>query len=479
MYILGFGGTHFPPGLLSISSPLPQSTLMGQGSSAPPPPQIRLPISPDTTFKPNVTGLLDQPLSIVPSNTTQPPVGGGPRYPSLPTTMSMPKNNIRMVVPPPSPKVLQQQPFVRSSTPGTTGPRQFISAPVNAGGPRYTTRPMLSTISITLPLPINQLQQTNSQSIQTSNAISASASQVFRPQMVTGGVRAQAGRGRGQARIATANRAPRFQSTGRPPVSFAHYSKPRVGFKAGANVQSTITTSSSVGGPILPPGRFTSPVPTSQLEQTRLNSSFQQQIPSSSLSSVTSRSFTPAPSVIASAAQSAPPRSLPLSQTSQPLNKNVTGHPAVANPGVQQVRTVPANYLPPPVSRVIPKQPLNQSAVSSTAIANPVTIQTKRSNLGVSNVDVAQSGAVNVSQVQPRPPKVAPSIPTLIQHTTMPVKQSSIVSAVQPGAGPVSTAQSSKVQPITAPGTQSEAPKDDASEIEDVAQILASLSGSK
>jgi hypothetical protein len=61
----------------------------------------------------------------------------------------------------------------------------------------------------------------------------------------------------------------------------------------------------------------------------------------------------------------------------------------------------------------------------------------------------------------------------------MPVKQSSIVSAVQPGAGPVSTAQSSKVQPITAPGTQSDTPKDDASEIQDVAQILASLSGSK
>ena len=74
-----------------------------------------------------------------------------------------------------------------------------------------------------------------------------------------------------------------------------------------------------------------------------------------------------------------------------------------------------------------------------------------------------------IPQAKPGPSKVVPLGPSTVHPSTVPIVHPSTVPAVQ----------SSTVEPSTVPLVQLEPPTDDSSEIQDVAQILASLSGLK
>jgi hypothetical protein len=123
-----------------------------------------------------------------------------------------------------------------------------------------------------------------------------------------------AGRGSGHTRPG-ACRAPRFQA-GRP--SLAARSIPGVG---GHPRAPAVTTSSM---PILPPGRFTTPIPSSQLSQTQLTST-----------TVAAAGGTSSSIVFQYVAK----KSLPVSviDNQQRVDTNITGHSAVQKPGLSQV----------------------------------------------------------------------------------------------------------------------------------------------
>ena len=264
MNILGFGGTQFPPGLLSISTPLPQSTLLGQGSIVPPP-QIRLPIVPETSFKPNVSGLFDQPPLASSPAMLQTSIGGKyqPMVSQTSSTVHMPRNTIRMATTTQPPK---PTPFIRSTT-ISQRPSMVGVTPSTAGG-RYP-RPHgpttgISTISITLPVPISQLQQQTAGPV---NVQAASSNVMHQTVATTPGNAGAFVSGRGVQMRGGRGGATRFHA-GRPSMPASGGRGQSVGY-VGGNPRTP--TASNV--PVLPPGRFTTPIPSSQLPQTQLNNS--------------------------------------------------------------------------------------------------------------------------------------------------------------------------------------------------------------
>jgi len=302
----GFDGTKFPPGLLSISTPLPQSTLLGQGSTLPPP-QIRLPIVPDTSFKPNVSGLFDQPPLASSPAILQTSVGGKyqPMVSQTSSNLQMPRNTIRMATTIQPPK---QTPFIRSTT-ISQRPSMVGVTPGAAGGryPRPHGPTGISTISITLPVPISELQQqttgpVNVQASQYSNVIQPSApSSLGHPGAFVSGRGVQMRGGRGGAT--------RFYA-GRPSLPASGGRGQSVGYVGG---NTRIQATSNV--PILPPGRFTTPIPSSQLPQTQLNNTYSQTNAAGSTK------------VFQYVAKKSQP--VFVSDTQQSADKNISGHPTI------------------------------------------------------------------------------------------------------------------------------------------------------
>jgi len=222
---------QFPPGLLSISSPLPPSTLVAQQPGIRVPSEIRI-------QAPVVGG-----------------AGGGSRTDIAIASVVSSVGQSGMTATMPQSTHIQRLPTGASVT---TPPNRMMYQPTRPGNHEVGSvrqsgpgRPPISrsTISITLPLPVNQFRPSPGM---------VSVAGIPASRTATGTFVAS----RGAAAPTSYNDAGKLQSPA-PVLGPLGRLSGQTGVNSGNNSSKHVTTTSNV--PVLPPGRFTVPVPSSQL----------------------------------------------------------------------------------------------------------------------------------------------------------------------------------------------------------------------